>query len=116
MGHGAGEVVSLEDSVGGHETLRRRGGLKPVPTATGHAPMTGHSIGAVAMDTAIAMPVAPRWQSADVLVAFMMWVVMMVAMMTPAAAPCSSSLPPSAGSASRSFPSRRQRAWSSQAI
>ena len=51
------------------------------------ASMTGpHMVGAT-MDEGMAMPGAYGWQVADVLVAFLMWVVMMVAMMTPSVTP-----------------------------
>jgi len=52
-----------------------------------HAPMTGTGIDAVGMDGAMAMSGVHRWRGGDILVAFLMWVVMMVAMMTPSATP-----------------------------
>lgn len=51
------------------------------------APMTGTRVDPVGMDGAMAMPGAHGWQGADILIAFLMWVVMMVAMMTPSATP-----------------------------
>jgi len=51
------------------------------------APMVGTGIDAMGMDGAMAMSGAHRWQGGDMLVAFLMWVVMMVAMMTPSATP-----------------------------
>ena len=51
------------------------------------APMTGTRVDPVGMEGAMAMPGAHGWQGADILIAFLMWVVMMVAMMTPSATP-----------------------------
>ncbi len=51
------------------------------------APMTGTGMDAVGMGGAMAMAEAHRWQGGEVLVAFLMWVVMMVAMMTPSVTP-----------------------------
>jgi len=51
------------------------------------APMTGPGIDTMGMGGAMAMAEAHRWQGGEILVAFLMWVVMMVAMMTPSATP-----------------------------
>jgi predicted metal-binding membrane protein len=52
-----------------------------------HAPMTGTRMEAMGMGGAMTLPQPQPWQGGDLLVAFLMWVVMMVAMMTPSATP-----------------------------
>jgi predicted metal-binding membrane protein len=51
------------------------------------APMARSGVDAMGMDRAMAMVEGHRWQGGDLLVVFLMWVVMMVAMMTPSATP-----------------------------
>ncbi len=52
-----------------------------------HTTMPGTTMESMGMGGAMTLPQAQPWQGGDLLVAFLMWVIMMVAMMTPSAIP-----------------------------